>query len=96
MLTQRNLIDVNYALAHFNISKEFNGVEEGSGDVERIKAPTLVFQGDRDLVVPRSMGEEIAKNIESSELIILEDCGHSPMIDCLEVFVDKMVEFIEK
>lgn len=94
MLTQRNLVEVMYALVHFNISKEFNGVEKGSGDVERIKAPTLVFQGDRDLVIPKRVGEEIAQNLERSELVILEDCGHSPMIDSLEVFVGKILEFI--
>ena len=96
MLTQRNPVDISYALSHFNISKKFNGVEEGSGDIERIKTSTLILQGDRDLVIDKSVAEEITKNIKSSELIILEDCGHSPMIDCLEIFINRIVKFIEK
>jgi pimeloyl-ACP methyl ester carboxylesterase len=95
MLTQRNLAEVMYALVHFNISQEFNGIEPGSGDVERIKSPTLVFQGTTDVIMEPRVGEEIAKNIKGSELVILEDCGHSPMIDCLEIFLDKIVKFMQ-
>jgi pimeloyl-ACP methyl ester carboxylesterase len=94
MLTQRNLAEVMYALVHFNISQEFNGIEPGSGDVERIKTPTLVFQGATDVIIPPIVGEEIAQNIQGSELVMLEDCGHSPMIDCLEIFLDKIVKFM--
>ncbi len=35
MLTQRNLVDVDYALVHFNITDEFNGVSQGTGDVKK-------------------------------------------------------------
>jgi 2-hydroxy-6-oxonona-2,4-dienedioate hydrolase len=84
MLTQRNLVDVDYSLVMFNISDEFNGVVHGTGEVRRIKAPTLVLQGDRDYVVPQVMGEEIAKAISHSKLVILKDCGHSPLVDSLD------------
>jgi 2-hydroxy-6-oxonona-2,4-dienedioate hydrolase len=94
MLRQRNFVDVCYALAHFNISQSFNGVTDGSGKVEQIKAPTLVFQGDRDFVIPQNIGEEIAQNIAGAKLVILEDCGHAPMVDSLEALVDNIAAFI--
>lgn len=95
MLTQRNLVDVDYALTRFNISNIHNGVVEGTGDIEKIKVPTLVFQGDRDLVVPRRMGEGIAAAIgKNAKLVILEDSGHSPFIDCLEKIVGFIKEFL--
>lgn len=95
-LTQRNLIDVFYALTHFNISPEFNGIDNGSGDVTKIQAPTLILHGDRDLVIPRISAEKIARNIPNSELFILPDCGHSPLIDNLDILVNQIIDFLKE
>ncbi len=96
MLTQRNLVDVDYGLLTFNISDESNGVSDGTGDVYKIKAPTLIIQGDRDVVIPRNIGEEIAKAIgDNGRLEILENCGHSPLIDCLDRLTKLIVDYID-
>ncbi len=94
-MTQRNVADLNYALLSFNISLENNGLTEGNGLVKKIEAPTLVIQGDRDLVVPQFIGEEIAANLgEKARLVILSDCGHSPFIDCMDVLVEQIKGFV--
>lgn len=96
MLTQRNLVDVDYALTRFNISDMHNGLVKGTGDISRINIPTLVVQGDRDLVVPRQMGESIAEALgEYANLVILQDSGHSPLIDCLDNFISLIKEFVK-
>ncbi|MGG0186814.1 intracellular short-chain-length polyhydroxyalkanoate depolymerase [Bacillus rhizoplanae] len=95
MLTQRNFVDVNYALVTFNISDEDNGVVAGNGNINRIQVPTLVLQGDRDYVVPKAVGEELAKHLPNAKLVVLKDCGHSPFIDCLEVIVNEMITFLK-
>ena len=95
MLTQRNFVDVNYALVRFNISDEHNGVVAGNGDIHRIQVPTLVLQGDRDYVVPQAVGEELARHLPNAKLVILEDCGHSPLIDCLDVFIQHVSDWLE-
>lgn len=95
MFTQRNLVDVDYALVTFNISEEHNGVVEGNGLVNKIHVPTLVLQGDRDYVVPRYMGEGIAEGIgENAKLVIIESCGHSPLIDAMAVLVSEIRQFV--
>ncbi|UOY93056.1 alpha/beta hydrolase [Ectobacillus sp. JY-23] len=94
MLTQRNLVDVNYSLVTFNISHQHNGVVEGSGAVSNIKAPVLIIQGDRDYVVPMTMAEGIHEAIPHSKLVVLEDCGHSPLVDCLDELVAHIRNFI--
>ncbi len=95
MLTQRNLVDVDYALTRFNISNMHNGVVEGTGDIDKIKAPTIIFQGDRDLVVPMQMGQGIAQAMgDRSKLVILSDSGHSPFIDCIDKIVSEIKGFL--
>jgi len=94
MLTQRNLVDVDYALATFNISSEHNGVVSGSGDVAKIACPTLIIQGEKDLVVPVTMALGIKEGLGAkAELVILENSGHSPLIDSLDRLIELLVKF---
>ena len=95
MLTQRNLVDVDYSLVHFNITEEFNGVSFGDGACKKINVPTLILQGDRDYVVPSLMAQDINDYVENSKLIILKDCGHSALIDSLEELYKEIHNFIE-
>ncbi|THE12616.1 alpha/beta hydrolase [Bacillus timonensis] len=97
MMTQRNLADVYYSLNTFNISHHHNGLTEGTGQVEEIKIPVLVLRGDRDYVVVESMAKEIMEDLgENATFFELEDCGHSPLIDNLELLLKHMHEFIGK
>lgn len=96
VLTQRNLVDIDYSLVHFNISHEHNGVVEGSGEVDKIKAPTLVIQGKDDIVVPMEMGVGIAEGIgENAKLELLDKGGHAPMTDDLDRFMNLILSFME-
>lgn len=96
MLTQRNLVDVDYALAHFNMSHESNGVSEGTGRIDNIDIPTLVLWGRRDLVVPEYMATTTAEAIgDNAKLVYLENCGHSPIVDDLEGMIKVWLEFIK-
>lgn len=97
MLTQRNLVDVDYALATFNISNKFNGVKHGDNRASKIKCPTLILWGENDLVVPRQMALDIKADIgNNATLVYLEKCGHSPLIDDLEQLVKVVDNFLEK
>ncbi len=83
MLMQRNHADVYHALIRFNISNENNGIVNGSGEVDKIDVPTLVLQGDKDRVISVMMAKETADGIgDNAKLVVLENCGHSPLTDC--------------
>lgn len=95
MMTQRNLVDVDYALVNFNMSHDHNGVVPGTGEVDKITAPTLVIEGDKDLVVPMYMAEDIKNGIgDNAELVIFENSGHSPLIDRIDKLTESIVDFI--
>ena len=94
MMTQKNLVDVDYALMYFNISDDHNGVVAGSGDARKINHQTLVFQGKNDLVVPQMMGEGIHAHLKKSTYI-LHDGGHSPLIDDIDHLTTNIVTFLK-
>ncbi|MFT4414866.1 alpha/beta fold hydrolase [Fredinandcohnia humi] len=97
MMTQRNLADVYYSLNTFNISHHHNGLTEGNGLVDRITVPVLVLRGERDLVVTDGMTKEIIEDLgDNATFVELEGCGHSPLIDNLELLLKHVHEFLEQ
>lgn len=65
--------------------------------LEKIKAPTYVTYGDRDLITPPSIHGEILNNrINNSELEIFSGCLHSPILEKTETFNQKSLEFLQR
>jgi pimeloyl-ACP methyl ester carboxylesterase len=82
MLLQRNLVDIDYALTRFNLSDTDNGYTVGTGEIFKVMCPVLIIQGDKDIVVPMTMATGIHEALkDNSKLVILENCGHNPMVD---------------
>jgi pimeloyl-ACP methyl ester carboxylesterase len=96
IIKQRNLVDIDYALVHFNISDEHNGVVQGSGEINKLKTPTLIIQGEDDVIVPKAMGIEIANAIgDVARLELLPNGGHAPLEDNLNRFMNLILDFLQ-
>ncbi|MEJ6555057.1 alpha/beta hydrolase [Microbacterium esteraromaticum] len=71
-----------------------------SGDrthqLRRITAPTLVINGDRDLLVSPSGGVAIAQAIPSSEHIVIPGMGHHMTEALVAPIIDHIVRHIER
>ena len=95
MMTQRNLAEVYHSLNIFNISSVHNGLVEGSGKVSAITIPVLVLRGNNDLVVTEQMTKEIIKDLGiNATFKELTDCGHSPLIDNLQLLNDEIQAYL--
>ena len=66
-------------------------------DLHKIQIPSLLLWGKSDLIVPVQLGYQALDLLGSShkELVILDRSGHSPMVNEPDIFVAKVVEFIE-
>lgn len=58
---QRNLVEVDWALANFNISNEPRLYQLGNNKLSNLKANTLIIWGDKDVTVPKIMFDETEK-----------------------------------
>lgn len=88
-MRQQNLVDIYYGLNKFNISDYYNGLAMGTGEAHKITVPTVVIQGDKDLLVPVEEGREIQETIgDNARLVVVKDCGHSPMVDAPDLLAD--------
>lgn len=94
---QRNLVEADYALMTFNMTHENNGVVDGSGDIDKIKGPVLVIQGTEDGIVSAEQFKTIKDGLgDIAEIKEFQGCGHAPMIDKLDEFMNVIVTFMEK
>ena len=59
-----------------------------------IKVPTLLIWGKQDKVTPPFVGKRFNELIKNSRLILLDRCGHAPMMERPRRFNQAMKEFI--
>jgi pimeloyl-ACP methyl ester carboxylesterase len=68
-------------------------------DVERhlgkITAPTQITFGRYDMVTSR-FADRMNTNIQGSELIVFEDCSHTPIYEKVDEFNEKTLEFLQR
>lgn len=62
----------------------------------KIRIPTLVINGDNDIMVPTVLSKELAEAIPGAEIEIYEDSGHGSLFQYPERFVARVLEFLEQ
>jgi pimeloyl-ACP methyl ester carboxylesterase len=65
-------------------------------NLEVLRLPTLIINGDNDIMVPTKLSLELAKRIPKAELEIFEDSGHGSLFQYPERFVNSVMAFLNK
>jgi len=67
------------------------------GRLSGIKQPTLLIWGRADGLTPlQEFGERFKREIPGSELIVVEECGHMPMIEKAAEFNSALLKFLAR
>jgi pimeloyl-ACP methyl ester carboxylesterase len=61
-----------------------------------IKQKTLIIWGKQDGLIPVEDGERFKKGIANSQLLVINNCGHAPMVEKPAAFSNAVLEFLEK
>ena len=73
-------------------------IDAGSPDfpaaLARIAAPVLLLSGDQDVIMPASSIAALAGQLDACRTVILDDCGHLPMIEWPDRFHREVREFL--
>ncbi len=70
--------------------------DDSSEELNKIKAPTLIVWGDKDVVIPRSDQETLLERIAGSRLVVYPGAGHALYWEEPAQFASDVVAFIEK
>ena len=63
--------------------------------LRRVKTPTLVLWGASDQIVTCSYGQAFSDLIPGARFQLIEGAGHHPEIEQPEIFVDRLVNFLD-
>lgn len=62
-------------------------------DLKHVKCPTLVLRGS-DECLPMEATERIHRNLPFSKLVVLQECGHFPFVECKGKFFSEVRAFL--
>ena len=65
-------------------------------ELNQIKQPTLLIWGNNDTITPPFVGQEFKRMIPGSELYLIENCGHAPMMEVPDEFNKIVHKFLTK
>jgi pimeloyl-ACP methyl ester carboxylesterase len=68
---------------------------ERDAALEKITAPTLVANGDRDIMLPTVNSYTLARHIPNSQLIIYPDAGHGAQFQYPRLFLAHATQFLD-
>ncbi|MBA4039026.1 MAG: hypothetical protein C0468_01625 [Planctomyces sp.] len=61
--------------------------------INAIAQPTLLMWGRQDVVTPPAAAEAFHQKIKNSRLVWFDNCGHVPMVEASQGFIDEMLRF---
>ena len=93
-LKQRNLVDIDWGIAEFNMGEGNNLYADGDKSIHLVKCPVLSISSKKDYVVLEYMVKETVVALgDKAKLIVYENGGHSPLIDNLAQLTEDVVKF---
>lgn len=63
-------------------------------DLTFITQPTLIVNGDRDMMVPTENSYAMHQKISDSQLIIYTNAGRGSLFQCADRFVEDLTDFL--
>lgn len=70
------------------------GLGGESEAIKTLRLPTLILWGAKDKLIPLSYGQQFAKDIEGSKLVVFEELGHVPHEENAQVSVAPVKLFL--
>ena len=72
-----------------------NGAPSPEVDLATIRVPALVVWGQQDELTPLANGEAFAARLAEARLVVIPDCGHSPMEERPRELLAEVLPFLE-
>jgi len=63
--------------AIFNLMRATKERADYRRELEKIESPTLIIQGEKDMLLPVHLATEVAKHIKNSKLVVIRHAGHT-------------------
>lgn len=65
-------------------------------ELQKIDIPVLLIWGNQDKITPPNVATEFHHLLKNSELYLIDECGHAPMMEQPEIFNMHVSKFLDK
>jgi non-heme chloroperoxidase len=65
-------------------------------ELSKIKIPTVIFHGIKDLICEFALAEQMHKGIQNSTIIRFENSGHGLFVEKREKFNNELIKFLKQ
>jgi pimeloyl-ACP methyl ester carboxylesterase len=72
------------------------GDHDAQSVLDKIKCPTLIIAGGKDILTPVNVAKTINKKVKKSKLIVIPDATHYALAEYPDVVIKEVKEFIRK
>ena len=81
---------------HISAHKAIQGIHalNLTSQLAKITSPTLAIAGQQDAVVPVSDSHLIKKHVPDSQLVLIDECGHFPMYEKPQQYLEALRAFL--
>ncbi|MAY73380.1 MAG: hypothetical protein CMJ31_01400 [Phycisphaerae bacterium] len=62
--------------------------------MNEIEQPTMLIWGRQDVVTPPSAAQGFLDLLPNAEIVWVEGCGHTPMLEAPDVFAESLIDFM--
>lgn len=80
--------------AIFNLMRATKERKDFRKELEKIKTPTLIIQGEKDLLLPVHMANEVHLHIPGSQLVVIKNAGHTLNLEHVHEVVGVISDFL--
>ena len=80
--------------AIFNLMRATRERRDYRKELEKITAPTLVMQGEKDLLLPVHLANEVHLHINGSKLTVIKNAGHTLNLERVPEVCNNIIDFL--
>jgi len=82
---------------HISVHKAVQAIHSLNltSQLAKIASPTLAIAGQQDAVVPISDSHLIKQHVPDSRLVLIDECGHFPMYEKTQQYIEALRAFLE-
>ena len=81
--------------AIFNLMRATKERDDYRNELQKIITSTLVIQGEKDLLLPVHLANEVHLNIENSKFIVIKNAGHTLNLEHVKEVSDYIYKFLQ-
>jgi 3-oxoadipate enol-lactonase len=82
--------------AIFNLMQATKQRKDFRKELQKITAPTLIIQGEKDLLLPVHLAKEVQLNIKNSKLVVIKHAGHTLNLEHFMEVSKLILEFLNE